>query len=1087
MKSIGLRVLAILTLAACGGGSSNLPVISALSAVPSVVQKGGTVNVAISASDPHQRALSYAWQASSGWTITPSADGTTATVVAPNMDGQQGTISVSVSATAKDTTLASILVGTSSDRPPIIASLSVDQTKVLPNVTIHAIVSASDPDGDTLSYTWASSDPTWTITGTTAAVTITAPETNGASTTLSVTVDDGLGGKVTGSVLLSTTACGAGALNCDGNDANGCETDSTTVTNCGACGNACTSGQVCDHGTTCRTPGTSCEQILEAGKSLGDGDYNIVPPGATDPIPVYCDMTTDGGGWTGFYAGINGASNAFDHFDYSARDCTDPDNHCLQRLPASEASAEIMSSCGAAKVAFHMTPLVVDYFTAGTENYIQPITNARTIAGTVDLANLVVDVYTGASQFPQSPAGTFPGFVIGNNGNDAAQTFAANSSLLYAQPPFDTSTPIPSDYCNGLFDESSPVKLFYRTKVARLALSASTNQDSGTPFGVQVTAYDPSNLPISTFGDTIHFTASNADVTTPADYTFVSTDAGTHSVNFTLTASGARTITATDTTNPALTASLKVQVATIGTPTTAANSCLQILKANAADGDGAYTLTSGLAYCDMTTDGGGWTQIYAGLNGSLDQSMFFEDGDNCPILGSNCISLMAPVGAPELLATCGTAKAAFFVTPPAAHYFQAGYESGWVDVVDPRVIAGGADLTTLTSVWTGGGETQNANPMTYVGYILGNPSTGKAFASASNDAHFDQCNGVANTGSATALYYRSRVDHFNVSVLRSTNSGTLMTLFLTAAGKNNQPVLDYTGTVHFTSSDNGATLPADFQFLAGDNGIATLAATLTTAGPQTITVTDTVDATLTGTFTSYVGTTVGTPSTPALTCSTILASSGSFGDGVYSLSDGVTPYQAYCDMTTDGGGWTLVLKADGTQPTFNYGAGAWTNASLVNNAYTDHDLREAKLQSWNAVPFTKVLVEMGLDPTSPNKLEITQTATSMFALMSPNMPVMTTLGLPAWETEVAEGSMQPTPCGEGFNIAGTNGLAVRIGALANEQPAPNCTSDDSRIGIGGQGASCSGDGAISVGNISSQCTEDHTYENLAYFGWVLVR
>ena len=57
----------------------------------------------------------------------------------------------------------------------------------------------------------------------------------------------------------------------------------------------------------------------------------------------------------------------------------------------------------------------------------------------------------------------------------------------------------------------------------------------------------------------------------------------------------------------------------------------------------------------------------------------------------------------------------------------------------------------------------------------------------------------------------------------------------------------YTGTVHFTSSDGSATLPANYTFTGGDAGTHVFSVTLKTAGTQSITATDTVTGSITGT------------------------------------------------------------------------------------------------------------------------------------------------------------------------------------------------------------------------------------------------
>jgi hypothetical protein len=114
----------------------------------------------------------------------------------------------------------------------------------------------------------------------------------------------------------STKACGEAITDaCDntcveaGTGLNLDQCDTATVA-CGAqmvdvCGNLCgLTGQQCAGNALCIAEecsfGISCKEILDLGGSTGDGDYTIDTDGTgpATPIPVSCDMTTDGGGWT---------------------------------------------------------------------------------------------------------------------------------------------------------------------------------------------------------------------------------------------------------------------------------------------------------------------------------------------------------------------------------------------------------------------------------------------------------------------------------------------------------------------------------------------------------------------------------------------------------------------------------------------------------------------------------------------------------------------------------------------------------------------------------------------------------------------
>jgi uncharacterized repeat protein (TIGR03803 family) len=91
------------------------------------------------------------------------------------------------------------------------------------------------------------------------------------------------------------------------------------------------------------------------------------------------------------------------------------------------------------------------------------------------------------------------------------------------------------------------------------------------------------------------------------------------------------------------------------------------------------------------------------------------------------------------------------------------------------------------------------------------------------------------------------VTHLVISGPSSVRSNTAFSVTVTAADAYGNTVTGYTGTVHFSDSLSGATLPANYTFTTGDAGVHTFTGLkLKTRGLQTLTVTDTLNSSITG-------------------------------------------------------------------------------------------------------------------------------------------------------------------------------------------------------------------------------------------------
>lgn len=112
--------------------------------------------------------------------------------------------------------------------------------------------------------------------------------------------------------------------------------------------------------------------------------------------------------------------------------------------------------------------------------------------------------------------------------------------------------------------------------------------------------------------------------------------------------------------------------------------------------------------------------------------------------------------------------------------------------------------------------------------------------------------------------------------------------------------------------------------------------------------------------------------------------SGDIGDGIYRIDpDGpegpVEPFDVYCDMTTEGGGWTLVLRGASNTATFAYDKDIWVNTTplgTVSTALTAN--ADFKSPAYASVAFKEIRLSVN---TPDNYLKWEVTGKSLYALM----------------------------------------------------------------------------------------------------------
>jgi hypothetical protein len=417
--------------------------------------------------------------------------------------------------------------------------------------------------------------------------------------------------------------------------------------------------------------------------------------------------------------------------------------------------------------------------------------------------------------------------------------------------------------CGGSSTPPPPVATHFSVTAATSTATA------GMPFTITVTALDAAGQMVVTYSGTVHFTSSNGHAVQPASGPLTS---GTGTFSVALNTSGDQTITVTDTASLTGTSSpitVRAAVATqfsmtpaTSTPTAGTPFNITVTAMDASSNvvtsySGSVHLSSSDAQFVPPSDSGlpnGTGTFQVTLKTAGAQSITATDTVTPSITGGSSLNVNAGA-ATHLSVSAPTAATAgiqfsFTVTPLDAYSNVANTYTGMVHFSSNDIQA----ALPANATFVNGTGTFSVTLKTIENTTL--TATDTATASI--------------TGSSSPITVVTNAPtHFALVTPGNTMTRASFNVTVSVLDAANNVSTGYSGTVHFTSTDTQAILPANSTLT---NGTKNFSATIETAGNQTITATDTATASLTGASSPVVVTAAA-----ALTITSGAPPSGVFG------------------------------------------------------------------------------------------------------------------------------------------------------------------------------------------------------------------
>jgi hypothetical protein len=465
-----------------------------------------------------------------------------------------------------------------------------------------------------------------------------------------------------------------------------------------------------------------------------------------------------------------------------------------------------------------------------------------------------------------------------------------------------------TDTAHSAITGATPLTAVTPGAPAALGLTYPATATAGTTLGSVVTVTDAFGNVVVGYTGKVHFTSSDAQAALPADYTFTTADAGVHIFSVVLKTVGTQWIAVADTAQSSLSgahygitviaAGAQFLVIT-GFPTAVTAGPAQGFSISVTDaygnaaptyvGTAHFTTNSSKAllpadYTFTAADKGVHAFSAALFTAAPAQSVRATDTLHGSITGTTPSVTVSPAAAsvlalgPSAATTAGAAVSVPVTVTDAYGNVVPGY-AGKVHFssTDTKAVLP-ADYTFVAA---------DAGKHTFaVTLETAGPQTVKATDTVQATLTGTSPAVTVNPAATAALIVGG--------LPASTVAGTGLVLAVRAVDAFGNTTPGYTGTVHFTSNDSKAALPADYTFMASDAGQHSFVVTLKTASGSTgVRGTDTAHSGITG-VTSAVAvsaggaTTVGLvyPSTPA--AGTVLGLVVTVGDAFGNLATGYT-------------------------------------------------------------------------------------------------------------------------------------------------------------------------------------------------------